>query len=227
MEALRSRVNPRSAGDLGLWTFVALFFMILSGGVAQEFLPAAQSDVQLFRTLAFILPGLLFLVLRKLISRAMKAESEAGSPGRVTIAHAIAMSLLGGVSILVVIENAGALLLWMVASKFRDGPQQGLTLVQVMAVEFVALFLCGLWAGWRVGLAGWAFSIASLALYLFISVLVSITLPGLPDASGVAIISANFAVAAAGGYVGSSLYRRKLLARTRAADPGDGGEDAR
>jgi len=152
--------------------------------------------------------GLLFLLLRKLISRGVKAELESGGPGPVALAHAVALAVFGAMSILVVFVVVAAVVVGWAAVRL---PELG---VRILAPAFnwaLAPFAAGLWAGWRVGFAGWGFAVASFAVFqgIWLGIPASVGWTDWLDSQLVIGLAAAMPLAAAGGALGSSLYARK------------------
>jgi len=221
MQRLHDRINPHSLGDLAIWIFVAMFFMILVSGLVRLKLSAEQAEGygQVLQMGSFVAVGLVFLGARKLVSRKIRAELDAGSPGPFTKTHSITMSVLGGMSVIFVMTALVIFVAGMLTGKVPEG--EGVREIPSKAV-FVAMaavapFLAGLWAGWRAGFAGWAFGGLS---YLILQVLAlpfpEKSAPSLTPAEGLdtAMVWAfvlSVLMATAGGYLGSLIYGRRVV----------------
>jgi hypothetical protein len=231
MQRLHGRINPHSLGDLAIWIFVAMFFMIFFAGLVRLKLNAEQAEAygKALQMGGFVAVGLVFLGARKLVSRKIRAELDAGAPGPFTKTHSIAMSVLGGMSVIFVMTALVIFLAGMLTGKVPEG--EGARKIPSKAV-FVAMaavapFLAGLWAGWRAGFAGWAFGGLS---YLILQVLAlpfpQESQPSLTPAEGLdtAMVWAfvvGVLMAAAGGYLGALIYGRKVRLRAAAGDVND------
>jgi len=206
MQRLRSRINPHSLGDLAVWIFVAMFFMIFTSGLVIRMESGGEEPGghgQALQMGSFVAVGLIFLGARKLVSRKMKAELDAGNPGRVATVHAIAMSLLGGMSVLFFVSG----IVLFTAAKYAGDPaaeevSEISSRIMFVGMAGVAPLLAGLWAGWRAGFAGWTFGGVS---YLIL------WLPSLPfpQRSSVWVFAIGLLVAGAGGHIGALIYARR------------------
>ena len=224
MQRLHGRINPHSLGDLAIWIFVAMFFMIFFAGLVRLKLSAEQAEGygKALQMGSFVAAGLMFLGARKLVSRKIRAELDAGSPGPFTKTHSIAMSVLGGMSIALVVTTLVTFVAWP-----PEGQEAYETSWKVMFVSGVTAMMAGLWAGWRAGFAGWAFGGLS---YLIFGLLAfpfpQKSQPSLTPAEGLdtAMVWAfvlGVLMAAAGGYLGSLVYGRRVRLRAAAGDVND------
>ena len=224
MQRLHGRINPLSLGDLAIWIFVAMFFMIFFAGLVRLKLSAEQAEGygKALQMGSFVAAGLMFLGARKLVSRKIRAELDAGSPGPFTKTHSIAMSVLGGMSIALVVTTLVTFVAWP-----PEGQEAYETSWTVMFVSGVTAMMAGLWAGWRAGFAGWAFGGLS---YLIFGLLAfpfpQKSQPSLTPAEGLdtAMVWAfvlGVLMAAAGGYLGSLVYGRRVRLRAAAGDVND------
>lgn len=220
MQRLRGRINPHSLGDLAIWIFVAMFFMMFVAGLVRLKLNAEQAE-RYGKTLqmgSFVAAGLMFLGARKLVSRKIRAELDSGSPGPFTKTHSIAMSVLGGVSVIFVMTALVIFLAAMLTGKVPEGEGAGKipSKAVFLAMAAVAPFLAGLWAGWRAGFAGWVFGgLSYLILQVFALPFPQKSQPSLIPAEGIdtAMVWAfvlGVLMAAAGGHLGSLIYGRKV-----------------